>query len=133
MIKMSDRTITEKYFNRLLAEAEEADLVGNVKIAENITKQLEKTAFRKDQESYTYTSSDYKKDVEENLWKIIIRTADFHGVTIDSQKAQEVVDFYADKVSDSIRSIAKIKTPIGSYEPKVPGEEGEFVVIEVES
>lgn len=125
------RTITQLHYERLIAEAEEADLIGQIKVAEHLTRQIEKTAVREDNTSYTYANESFQQDIEENIWSAIIRTADFHGVSIDSMKAQELVEFYSQNLVKSIRSIGKIATEIGSYEPPIPGEDGTASVIDL--
>jgi len=126
------RTISKNQYERMIVQAEEADSLGLTKISENLTKQIEKNSIREDVESYTYASEDYMKDVEENLWNIIVRTADFHGVSINAENSQKLVEYFSEKISESIRKELKVKTSIGSYEPKLPGEDGNFTLLEIE-
>lgn len=126
------RTITELHRDRLIAEADEADTEGLAKVAENLTRQIERTSVRANEAGYTYANEDFAQDVQDNLWSVIIRTADFHGATIDSKKAQELVDFYSDELVSVIKGAGKITSKIGAYEPPVPGETRQVPVIEVE-
>lgn len=117
--------------NILAAEADEADTIGLTKIAENITRQLEKTASRDSESGYIYTREDFSQDIQDNLWSVVIRTADFHGTHFDSKKAQQLVDFYSDKIVDELRAIANL-SPAGAFEPALPGEKRETVALDLE-
>lgn len=126
------RTINEIYRDRLVAEADEADNMRMTKLAENITRQIERHPVREANASYTYPSKDFEQDVQDSLWDIVIRAADFHGVFINSEKAQSIVDHFSQEIVDDIRKVASISTPIGSYEPVLPGEVRKTSIIEVE-
>ena len=126
------KTITEIHRDRLVAEAEEADSTGLTKIAENLTRQIESTDVRTNEENYTYAGSDFHQDVQDSLWKVVVRTSDFHGAFVNSKKAQEIVDYYTESIVKSIRQAGNISTNVGSYEPPVPGEDGSVAVIDVE-
>jgi hypothetical protein len=126
------KTITEIYRDRLVAEAEEADCIGLTKIAENITRQIEKASIRSNDEPYTYAGDDFHQDVQDSLWNVVIRTSDFHGAFLKSKEAQEIVDYYTESIVKSIRQAGNIATNVGSYEPPVPGESGSVAVIDIE-
>ena len=126
------RTINETYRDRLIAEADEADNLRLTKLAENITRQIESNPIRKSNEPYTYPNNAFEQDVQDAIWKVVVRTADFHGAYVNSQKAQEIVDYYSEEIVNNIRKTAKISTPIGAYEPKLMGESNEISVIEIE-
>lgn len=125
------RTINEIHRDRLVAEAEEAETRGMVKIAENLTRQIEKSEVRDNNENYTYGSDDFEIDVQEALWDAVVRTADFHGSFVDSEKAQKIVEHYADMIISDIRKIARLKET-GAYEPTLPGEQRQVEVISIE-
>jgi hypothetical protein len=116
------RTIKELHRDRLVAEAEEADIVGLTKVAEHLTCQVEKTAVRSNDESYTYDGNDFDNDIKNLLWDAVVRTSDFHDSHVDSEKAQKLVEHYAELLISDIRKIAKITNNIGAYESNVPGE-----------
>jgi hypothetical protein len=126
------RTISEIYRDRLVAEADEADNLQLTKLAENITRQVEKTPVREANASYTYAASDFRQDIQDSLWDLVIRTADFHGAYISSEKAQSIVDYYGNEIVDNIRKAAGISSDIGSYEPKLPGEIPGSVMLDIE-
>lgn len=125
------RTISELQRKRMVAEAEEADTVGLVKVAEQLTRQIEKVAVRSDQEGYTYSSEDFENDVQEAIWGAVVRTADFHGAYVDSKKAQKIVEHYAEQIVSDIRKSARLSQH-GAYEPKLPGEGRRSEVLSVE-
>lgn len=126
------RTITSTYRDRLVAEADEADNLRLTKLAENITRQIEKTPVREKDAGYTYPAEAFKQDVQDALWNVIVRTADFHGVYISSSTAQDIVDYFGEEIVSNIRKAAGISSVIGSYEPKLPGESSEAVMLDIE-
>lgn len=126
------RTINEIYRDRLVAEADEADNMRLTKLAENITRQIERQPVREANESYTYPVEAFEQDVQDALWDVVVRTADFHGSFISSQTAQEIVEHFSQEMINNIRKAAKITSPVGAYEPRLPGEELASAVIEVE-
>jgi len=89
------RTINENLRDRMVAEAEEAETQGLIKVAENLTQQLEKHPVRTDDESYTYSNEKFAEDIESSLWDVVIRTADFHGKHVDAIQAQKIVESVA--------------------------------------
>lgn len=126
------RTINEIYRDRLIAEADEADNMRMTKLAENITRQIEKHPIREANESYTYSAKDFEQDVQDALWNVVIRTADFHGSFISAERAQSIVDHFGQEIVDDIRKVASIPTSVGAYEPSLPGEVRKASIIEVE-
>lgn len=126
------RTINEIYRDRLVAEAEEAENRGMVKIAENITRQLERAPVRDKTASYTYNNESFEQDVQDALWDAVIRTADFHGVFISASRVQGIVEAHSKLLLDDIRKTAGIPSSIGAYEDKLIGEYRDSSVIEVE-
>jgi hypothetical protein len=126
------KTINEVYNARLMAEAEEADNRGLTKIAENLTRQLERTGVRSNKEPYVYSSKSFEQDVQDSLWQVILRTADFHGTFVPSKKGQDIVDYFSKQMIDSIRKSASINNVRGAYESKLPGESDNSCVISIE-
>jgi len=125
------RTISELQRDRMVAEAEEADTIGLVKVAEQLTRQVEKVAIRKNYEGYTYSSEDFENDIQEAIWGAVVRTADFHGAYVDSKKAQKIVEHYAEQIVSDIRKSARLGDS-GAYEPKLPGESRRVQVLSVD-
>jgi hypothetical protein len=126
------RTINEIYNMRLMAEAEEADNQGLTKIAENLTRQLESISVRDSNQPYTYSSDSFEQDVQDSLWNIVLRTADFHGSFIPAKVGQNIVDYFSEQIIHSIRKSASINVVRGGYEPNLPGEVNNSCIIDVE-
>jgi hypothetical protein len=105
----------------MVAEANEADTIGLVKVAEQLTRQVEKSAVRATHEGYTYSGEDFENDVQEAIWGAVIRTADFHNAYVDSKRAQKIVEHYAEQIVSDIRKAARLGQN-GAYEPLLPGE-----------
>lgn len=120
------RTINETHRDRLVAEADEAEIVGLTKVAENLTRQIEKNAVRANDSNYIYSSQDFENDVAEGLWDLIVRASDFHDAHVDSEKAQKLVETYAGRFISDIRKIAGSDS--GAYEPTLPGENAKEIL-----
>ena len=126
------RTINTVLRDRILAEAEEAETQGLTKIASVLTDQLEINPVRDSEESYTYSSEDFERDVEASLWNVIVRTADFHGTAFSSEKAQEIVEFYSKEILKDVRASLHAEHGVGAYEKSLPGQVRESVILEVD-
>lgn len=127
------RTIKKNFFNRLVAQAEEAEIQGLNKVAEALTTQISKNAsnIRQDKAIYHYAELEFVKDIQEKLWDNIIRTADFYNVHIDALEMQEIVDRYAADMVNEVRNKLGVNHGIGAYEEPVPGEEFQQIKIEI--
>jgi len=126
------RTISENLRDRMVAEAEEAETQGLVKVAENLTQQVEKNAVRTDDGRYSYSNEDFTNDIEASLWDVVVRTADFHGQHVDAVQAQKVVESVATEMVREIRNAIGVTHGVGAFEPSTPGEIKETVTISVE-
>jgi hypothetical protein len=126
------RTINEILRDRLLAQADEAEVQGFTKIASHLTDQIEKTSVRNNSDSYTYPSFDFKNDVEATLWDVVIRVADFHNISIDPKTAQEIIEKTAEDLVRELQIKSGIDHGIGAFEPNVPGEERKTVILNIE-
>lgn len=126
------RTVTENLKNRLILQSEEAEIQGLTKIASHLIDQAEILDVRADNESYTYSNEDFQNDVENSIWKAVVRFADFHNVTVDAIQAQNIVE----KVASDLISELRVKTGtihgVGAFEPTVSGEERQTVLLNVE-
>lgn len=117
------RQLTTKFLERLNAQAEEAENIGATHVANHITDQIVKNAETKTVKS-TYDPDEYEHDIESCVWDAVIATASFHGISnFDALQVQNFVEKFAEDLKVSCRNQMKIKTVIGSYENKVPGEE----------
>jgi len=68
---------------RLNLQASEADTQGKTSLAEILTNVIVKnsTNIRNDDDKYIYDKKDFKRDVYNDMWDVIIRTADFYDIT----------------------------------------------------
>lgn len=126
------RTISKNLMERLVAQAEEAEIRGLTKVASHLTEKIEISPVRSDSDDYTYSKDSLKSDVESKLWDAAIRVSDFHNKSIDSKDVQDVIETYAEKIIDELQVIAGIRHGVGNYEPTLPGEVYEKTEIEVE-
>jgi hypothetical protein len=124
-------SITKTLRDRLVAEAEEAETQGLVKIAENLTLQIERNEVREDSEPYKYTGERFQQDVETALWDIITKASDFYDKHIPASEAQKIVASVASNIMSEIRIVANVKHGVGAHEPPVPGEVKERVEFDV--
>ncbi len=119
------RTIKESLLLRLAAQAAEADQQGLTKVASSLTDQVEELAaqVRDDESQYHYASEAFQKEINNHLWSVIIRIADFHDINyLDASKVQEVVDKVSDSLVRSICVDAGVHPGVGAYESSLPGE-----------
>lgn len=125
------RTVTENLKNRLIIQSEEAEVQGLTKIASHLIDQAESLSIRSDDQSYTYSNDDFQNDIESSIWGAVVRFADFHNVTIDAIKAQDLVE----KIASDLISELRVKTGtihgVGAFEPTVSGEERKTVILDV--
>lgn len=126
-------SITNNLFDRLNAQAQEAEVQGLSKIAEHLTAQLEKNTPREDNAFYLYATVDFEKDVEQEIWDAILRVADFHNIQVDAVEAQQIVEKFAAKL---VREVELTFCPeqygVGVFEPTLPGETKAVASLEVE-
>lgn len=126
------RTINTILRDRLVAQAEEADVQGLYKVAEHITSKIEKTSIRDSKASYTYSSMDFKNDVESILWDTVVRFADFHNISLDASVAQDIVEKTAEELIKELQVKSGVEHGVGAFEPTVPGENRKTVILDVE-
>ena len=129
------RTIKENLLRRLGMQAKEAELQGMEKIADALTYQIEKHAnfTRHDDAFYVYSEDQFRSDVTNQLWSIILRAADFYGVRrLDASDLQTVVEKSAEDIIQSFRTKTGVHHGVGAYEERVPGEEDMKVSIELD-
>lgn len=120
---MDNKTISNRVFLRLVAQANEADIRGDEIVATNITKQIEKYAqegVRPDDAGYKYSKEELKEDIKDILWKAATRVFDYYNDTPDGKRVEEVVDFEADSFIEYIENM--ISKKIGPYEEPSPGQ-----------
>lgn len=128
------RTVKKTLFHRLSVQAEEAELQGLTKTADALTTQIEKNSsnIRDNSAFYIYSEEDFKKDVEEKIWDIIVRASDFYDLSFDGKEMHKIVEKYANELSNEVRVKIGSDSCVGAYEPTVPGELREKVVIVID-
>jgi len=126
------RTITKNLAMRLEAQAQEADLVGLKKVAGHLNKLVDSNKTRSSEESYVYAPEDLTTDVEGQLWNAVVRIADYYNCSVDADLAQEEIEKLASDLVKAIGRQGGVKHGVGAYEPTVPGEVVERVILEVE-
>lgn len=128
------RTITDKFYNRLQAQADEADTLGMEKLSERLTNIIVKNAdnIRSDSAFYSYNERELRGDVEDALWSAVVRIADFHDCQLDAKEIQASVFEFSKDFITTIRNKIGAIDGVGAYESNVPGEERAHVVMEVE-
>lgn len=128
----SERTITNNFYHRLFAQADEADTLGLNKVGEHLTNIIVKSTRRPDNAFYSYAEDQLKFDVEGALWDAVVRIADFHDCQLDAKEIQAAIDEYSDDFIKTIRNKLGAVDGVGAYEPTVAGEERSHTVMEVE-
>lgn len=110
---------------RLNLQASEADTQGKTSLAEILTNVIVKnsTDIRNNDDKYIYDKKDFKKDVYNDMWNVIIRTADFYDITdIDSEKMNEVVNKLANSLIHELVKQSHVDVTCGAHESSLPGE-----------
>ena len=122
------RTISNKLVLRLLGTANEADIRQKAKLADGLTKQLEKHAghnlVRGDDSEYKYSREELLADINNSVWDILIRVSDFYDTLPDGPEIEEVIEDMSNNILDSFESLFPNKN-IGAFEPAVHGEDKE--------
>jgi len=115
------RTITKSNLKRLIAQRDEAKLLGFDKVASNLTEQIGTSNTRDDADAYQYDYSDLKKEVQSSLWDAAVRAQDFYGKFADARGIQDLIEKQAEDFINSIKH--ETGSVVGAYESPVPGEE----------
>ena len=134
-LKGTMRTIKQNLMQRMAMQASEAEVQGLHKVADALTNQVENHAnrTRDDDAFYVYADSDFRKDVEEQLWAVMVRAADFYGVRFfDAREINEIVESTADDMISNFRKKVGVRHGVGAYEPEVPGQPKHVVSIEID-
>jgi len=127
------RTIKQNFLERLSAQAEEAEIQKMHALAETLTHQIIKNAsnIRGDNAFYSYSSSQLSEDVKNSIWDAIIRIADYYDCGLDALAASHIANDISSQLIDDIRVLSGVEHGVGAYEPNVPGEENNHVLVEV--
>src|SRR5690606_13052247 len=114
------RTITKSNMKRLIAQRDEAKLLGFDKVATSLTEQIGISNTRDDDAEYHYDYSDLKQEVQASLWDAAMRAQDFYGKLADARDVQQLIEKQAEDFINSIRH--NTNSFVGAYESPVPGE-----------
>ncbi len=127
---MIKRTISKNLLLRLSAQADEAEIYGNTKVAaaltDTITRFAEENAIRGDDEKYEYRSDDLRKDVRILVWSAAMRVFDYYENLPDARRIDEVVDDLTDTLVAAFENLVD-GTDKGKYEPATPGEHSDVM------
>ena len=126
------RTITENLYERMIAQVDEVRTQGFEKLASKVEDTVIVIPSRKNDASYTYASEDFENDVEKDLWKLVIRTADFHNTSFDVKQVEPIIKKLANDLISELCVISNNESGVGAFEPTVPGEIRGTKVLEVE-
>lgn len=126
------RTITKKFADRLDTQRQEADLIGLKKVSNHINNIVKNNDTRDTGSSYVYAKEDFQNDVEQNVWRGVVRIADYFDCNINAANIQNIVEKFSAELIDEIRIHGGISHGVGAYEPNVPGERLERVAIEID-
>ena len=126
-------SIKETLHQRLQLQAAEASELGLTKIASNIFVATSNQEVIQDNKFYAYSSEEFEKDLEAQLWAAALRVADFHGITkLDSVAVQKVVEKMAGELTSELCTASGHLAGIGENEPVLPGELKQVVAFEIE-
>ena len=114
------KQLNTKFLERLSAQAEEAENIGLNHIANHLTDQIVKRANASN--ASFYDPEEYDDDIESCVWDAVIATASFHGTSFDALQMQDLVEKFAYDLKSSCRRQMGVKTSVGVFENKVPGE-----------
>jgi len=118
---INKNSINKNFLKRLLAQRDEAKLLGMTKLATQLSEQIAVNPVRDDDSNYTYDFSELKADVVNELWDASIRVQDFYNTVINASDLQEIIEKHAEDFINDIR--VKTNKLVGEYESKNPGED----------
>lgn len=127
------RTIQSSLFQRLLAQAEEADRKGLTKVASSLTTVAtqQSNAVREDNGFYRYERDTFEQDLNDQLWQAVVRVADFYGIRrMDAEQVQTLVDKTAESMVADLCLGAGINHGVGAHEEPVAGEEETHLIVQ---
>lgn len=115
------KKIGKTIYNKLLLQAEEAKHRDMDELSNNVLSSI--GSYPEDSKE-NYNPSEYENDIRSLLWKSAMNTIKYHDVkSADIIELQDTINYLSDKVIKELRATLKVKTNIGSFEEKLPGEE----------
>jgi hypothetical protein len=120
-----NKTISKNLLLRLAAQADEAEIYGNVKIASILTDTIKRfadnNAVRADEAKYEYKSNDLYADVRLLVWSAAMRVFDYYDSLPDARIIDDAVEDLTDTLVESFENLVE-GVDKGKFEPKTPGE-----------
>lgn len=114
------KKVNKVIYNKLLAQAEEAKETGMTKLASNI---LEAIGSYPEDEVQEYSSDELESDINKDLWKTATNLIKYYEVeSVDVEKLNAVLESFAEKLVDELKTTLDIENDLGPNEPKVFGE-----------
>lgn len=125
---MIKKTVSKNLLLRLSAQADEAEIYGNTKVASALTDTIvrlaEDEAIRESDEGYEYKSKELIEDIRVLVWSAAMRVFDYYENLPDARIIDDVVEDLTDTVVSAFENLVE-GTDKGKYEPEVPGESEE--------
>lgn len=115
-------TVNKMFFERLAAQADEADIQGLTKLASHLTDKLEELNVRASDDDYKYSSEQLKYDVESSLWSALIKIANFHNINFDAVGMESLIKKYAEDIITDFQVESGVRHGVGSFEEPTLGE-----------
>lgn len=125
------KTISSKVAHQLSLQKEEAQELGLTKVATFISKGLNGSEQRTDEESYSYSQEELYSDLETKLAEATMRVCDYFNVAPDSRKVVELVDDLKSQMFFEVKAMTGVEDGIGPYEPIIVGEKREETAITI--
>jgi len=120
--------ISKQMFNRLTAQAEEAEYLKLNKVSKNLNIIIKESSVRDNEMLYSFSKDQLDNNIENLLWKIALNISDYFDSTPDAEQVQKLVDLYASQLFNDFRVLAGSKDGVGAYEQLVPGEDIEIEI-----
>ncbi len=120
------RSITKSALKKIVAQRDEAKLLGFDKVAKQLSEQIAGNQVREDSAGYVYDYNDLKTEVENSLWDMAVRAQDYCGKIVDARDINDIVERYAEEFISAIK--VSTGTVVGPYEKPVLGENDDLEV-----
>ena len=109
MIKLSENT-----YDRIVAQAEEAEYLGFDNISKNIQSSIKEANIFTENDSYSYTRQELAENIKENLWKSAIAIIGYHNiVNADMSHLSKMIENMSEKITEEIEDNLNVKDNIG--------------------
>lgn len=108
-------------FNKLAAQAEEAETRGLTKLADNIKQAIGSEAAA---ELISYSYNQLNNDINKDLWKLATRLIAYYNLeSVDADKLQDSILGVTSQIINNLEEILGVSdVALGPLEPNVPGE-----------